>query len=75
MSTRSRRKFTAEFRAEAAEMVESADGNIAQVAKELGIYVSTLGKSPGPPASAPASRADEPGSPWHVTSWHKVYGR
>jgi transposase len=43
MSTRSRRKFTPEFKAEAVEMVEAAGGNIAQVAQELGIYDSTLG--------------------------------
>ena len=43
MSTRGRRKFTPEFKAEAVEMVEAAGGNIAQVAKELGIYDSTLG--------------------------------
>jgi len=43
MSTRSRRKFTPEFKAEAVEMVEVSGGNIAQVAKELGIYDSTLG--------------------------------
>jgi transposase len=43
MSTRSRRKFTPEFKAEAVEMVEAAGGSIAQVAKELGIYDSTLG--------------------------------
>jgi transposase len=43
MSTRSRRKFTPEFKAEAVEMVEAAGGNVAQVAKELGVYDSTLG--------------------------------
>jgi transposase len=43
VSTRSRRKFTPEFKAEAVEMVAAAGGNIAQVAKELGIYDSTLG--------------------------------
>jgi transposase len=43
MSTRSRRRFTPEFKAEAVELVEAAGGNIAQVAKELGIYDSTLG--------------------------------
>ena len=35
MSTRSRRKFTPEFKAEAVEMVQAAGGNIALVAKEL----------------------------------------
>ena len=43
MTSRSRRKFTPEFKAEAVELVEAAGGNIAQVAKELGIYDSTLG--------------------------------
>lgn len=43
MSTRSRRKFTPEFKAEAVAMVEESGGKIAQVAKELGIYDSTLG--------------------------------
>ena len=42
MSSRSRRKFTAEFKAETVEMVEAAGGNIARVARELGIYDSTL---------------------------------
>ncbi len=42
-STRNRRKFTPEFKAEAVEMVEATEGNIAQVARELGIYDSTLG--------------------------------
>jgi transposase len=43
VSTRSRRKFTPELKAEAVEMARAADGNIAQVAKQLGIYDSTLG--------------------------------
>ncbi|MGH9117000.1 MAG: transposase, partial [Acidimicrobiales bacterium] len=43
VSTTSRRRFTPEFKAEAVEMVKAADGNIAQVARELGIYDSTLG--------------------------------
>ena len=43
MSTlRPGRKFTPEFKAEAVA-VEVADGNIAQVAKELGIAESTIG--------------------------------
>lgn len=40
---RPRRKFTPEFKAEAVAAVEAAGGNVAQVAKELGIYDSTLG--------------------------------
>ena len=44
MSTsRVRRKFTPEFKAEAMAMVESAGGNIAQVARELMIHDSSLG--------------------------------
>jgi transposase len=43
MTSRNRRKFTPEFKAEAVEMVEAAGGNIAKVARELGIYDSTLG--------------------------------
>lgn len=40
---RNRRKFTPEFKAEAVALVEASGGNIASVAKELGIYDSTLG--------------------------------
>jgi transposase len=43
VSSRNRRKFTPEFKAEAVEMVKAAGGNIALVARELGIYDSTLG--------------------------------
>lgn len=42
-SSRPRRKFTDEFKAEAVRLVEEADGNVARVAKELNIYDSTLG--------------------------------
>lgn len=42
-SSRSRRKFTKEFKAEAVAMVAAADGNVARVARELNIYDSTLG--------------------------------
>jgi transposase len=38
-----RRTFTPEFKAEAVALVEASGGNIAQVAKELKIYDSTLG--------------------------------
>lgn len=41
--SRSRRKFTKEFKAEAVAMVAAADGNVAKVARELNIYDSTLG--------------------------------
>ena len=40
---RNRRRFTPEFKAEAVSLVEASGGNIAAVAKELGIYDSTLG--------------------------------
>jgi transposase-like protein len=43
LSTRSRRRFTPEFKAEAVQMVHDSGDNIAQVARELGIYDSTLG--------------------------------
>jgi transposase len=43
VSTRSRRTFTPEFKAEAVRLVEASGGNITKVAKELGIYDSTLG--------------------------------
>jgi transposase-like protein len=42
-SSRNRRRFTPEFKAEAVAMVEAAGGGIAQVAKELGIHDSSLG--------------------------------
>ena len=40
---RSRRKFSDEFKRDAVEIVRSSDKSIAQVARELGIYDSTLG--------------------------------
>lgn len=42
-SSRPRRKFTKEFKADAVAMVEASGGNIAKVARELNIYDSTLG--------------------------------
>lgn len=42
-SRRRRRRFTEEFKADAVRLVEESGGNIAQVARELGIYDSTLG--------------------------------
>ncbi|MCH7585830.1 MAG: transposase [Acidobacteria bacterium] len=42
-SRRPRRKFTDEFKADAVAMVEESDGQIAKVARELGIYDSSLG--------------------------------
>ena len=43
MSGTNRRKFTPEFKAEAVAMVNDSGGNIARVARELGIYDSSLG--------------------------------
>ena len=40
---RTRRKFTDEFKADAVALVEESGGQIAKVAKELGIYDSSLG--------------------------------
>ena len=42
-SRRTRRKFSAGFKRDAVEIVRSSDKPIAQVARELGIYDSTLG--------------------------------
>jgi len=40
---RTRRQFTQEFKRDAVELVRSTDRPIAQIARELGIYDSTLG--------------------------------
>ncbi len=40
---RPRRKFSDEFKRDAVEIVRSSDGSIAEVARELGIYDSSLG--------------------------------
>ena len=42
-SRRLRRKFTDEFKADAVAMVEESGGQIAKVARELGVYDSSLG--------------------------------
>ena len=42
-SSRGRREFTDEFKADAVAMVEASGGKIAQVARELNIYDSSLG--------------------------------
>jgi transposase len=42
-SSRPRRRFTPEFKAEAVAMVELSGGQVAKVAKELGIFESSLG--------------------------------
>jgi len=41
--TRSRRKFSDEFKRDAVEIVRSSGKSIAEVARELGIYDTTLG--------------------------------
>ena len=40
---RTRRQFTAEFKRDAVELVRTSDRPIAVIARELGIYDSTLG--------------------------------
>jgi transposase len=40
---RTRRQFTQEFKRDAVELVRTTDRPIAQIARELGIYDSTLG--------------------------------
>jgi transposase len=40
---RTRRQFTPEFKRDAVELVRTTDRPIAQIARELGIYDSTLG--------------------------------
>ena len=42
-NSRSRRKFTKEFKDEAVAMVAASNGNVAKVARELNIFDSTLG--------------------------------
>ncbi len=42
-SSRPRRRFTEEFKADAVRLVEESGGQIAKVARELGIYDSSLG--------------------------------
>jgi transposase len=43
VTSRTRRQFTPEFKAEAVALVEASGGNIAKVAEELKLYDSTLG--------------------------------
>lgn len=42
-SSRPRRKFTDEFKADAVALVEESGGQISKVARELGIFDSSLG--------------------------------
>ncbi len=56
-SARSRRRFTPEFKAEAVEMVKDIGGNIVMVAREPGIYDSSLGNW------VPQPRAEKNGAP------------
>ena len=61
---RPRRKFTAEFKAEAVAMVEASGGQIAKVARELNIHESSLGnwvtqaREQAAGAPTPAERAE-----------------
>jgi len=68
-----RRRFTPELKAESVDMVRAADGNIAQVAREMGIYDSTLGKigcaSPGPRPTVPRPPRSERSSASCAGSW------
>lgn len=41
--TRKRRKFTAEFKAEAVRLLASSGKPVAQIARELGVHEQTLG--------------------------------
>jgi|SRR6266508_677510 len=43
MPKRTRRQFTQEFKRDAVELVRTTDRPIAEIARELGIYDSTLG--------------------------------
>lgn len=56
-SSGSRRRFTPEFKAEAVQMVKDSGGNIALVARESGIYDSSLGNW------VRQARAEENGAP------------
>jgi hypothetical protein len=65
MSSKSRRKFTPEFKSEAVEMVKAADGNIAQVARERGSTIRRWGTGsvrPEPRPTAPPLRWSGPRS-------------
>src|SRR5215217_6390714 len=79
---RNRRQFTAEFKRDAVDLVRSSDQPIAEIARELGIYDSTLGigcvrtastvaRKPGLPATSrpgcERSSARTPSCGWSVT--------
>ena len=59
-SRRPRRKFTPEFKAEAVAMVEASGGQIAKVARELGLHDSSLGTGSARPASRPPAAPTAP---------------
>lgn len=62
---RPRRKFAEEFKADAVAMVEESGGQIAKVAKELGIYDSSLGnwvRQPAKKQPAPRPQRNAPRS-------------
>ena len=53
---RNRRQFTAEFKRDAVELVHSSGRPIAEIARELGLYDSTLGTGSARTASTMASK-------------------
>jgi len=53
---RNRRQFTAEFKRDAVQLVRTTGRPIAEIARELGIYDSTLGTGCARTASTVASR-------------------
>jgi transposase len=53
---RSRRQFTAEFKRDAVELLRASGRPIAEIARELGIYDSTLGTGCGRTASTVAGK-------------------
>jgi len=53
---RTRRQFTPEFKRDAVELVRTSGRPIAEIARELGIYDSTLATGCGRTASIVASR-------------------
>jgi transposase-like protein len=53
-ASRSRRRFTQEFKRDAVELVRATGRPIAQIARELGVYDSTLGTGSARTASTVA---------------------
>jgi transposase len=55
---RNRRQFTEEFKRDAVQLVRTSGRPIAEIARELGIYDSTLGNGSSRTASTVASARD-----------------